>query len=357
MLPSDPPPRRNLWLLVTSAGLAGAAASTRWIGFTVILSGSLVLLLTARAARPARARLRQAVLFGLAAALPLTAIVSLNQARSGHWAGSRSELDSFNPLIRAVELFAKAQISREFVIPWIVLLTALAVMLAVRRVHGHRWFWPHKTAPFAVFALVYSVALIVADQVTEIEVQDRYVLPASLALLLAACELLDKAICRLGSAAAERRRANRLLCATSAVTSVIVFSLLTSNLAETRYSLSLGIPAETYSGEDAVIRDSDILDYLQENPVEGMIHSNRPEPIYWFTGHQPVRAVIRAQGADCVEWFEETTVDYVVWFADLSLSDPEYFDVLRCDVPAVEGRLPQLHVLYRSEDGVVYRAG
>jgi len=87
-----------------------------------------------------------------------------------------------------------------------------------------------------------------------------------------------------------------------------------------------------------------------------VIYSNRPEPLYWLFGHLPVRYLIQDHGAVCVDWIkkaikQKAMLRHIVWFADPSPSEA----MPRCDVPAIEAELPELRVVYRSEDGVIYR--
>lgn len=344
------PPRNDLWLILAAGTLAGASAVTRWIGAVVILSSFLVVLGAAKDRRPPKTRLRLACLYGFVAALPLAVVLGLNAAHSDHIVGHRST-KSPGSLTDSIEQILRLQDRPQFVIAWLMLLIVLAAALVGRRESGLGWLRLDRSLPFAAFGCVYLVAIVFTQGLTNDPINERFLLPAWLAFLVVACELADKALSPLpaGDLIGRLRPATALLGA-GAVSAVLLLSVSSYGIRPASVLLSRVEPASQDPTNTAEIHDSDLFDYLDDNPIDGLLHSNRPNALYWIADRRPVKGITEAEGQACVDWFNSVKPQHIVWFAD-----PDPGTTPRCDMTRVEEALPWLQAVHRSEDGVIYR--
>jgi len=358
-------PRSGIWLLVAAAALAGASAATRYIGVVLIASTAAVILVAASQPLPRAVRLRLAVLYGLVASLPVTVVLAFNLSSSGTPAGNWPvTFDRIGSLPASLRKVAESQFTLQFAVVWVILAAALLIGFAAGDRPGPAWLRPDRTLPFAAFAVAYAATLALTRSLTGLEIQDRYVLPAWLALLVVGCELLDKALGGLTDRIPERQRPVWLRLAVLGASAVIVLGLgnsLRFNLNETDHALRLGIPAGEYSGDDAGIRESDVFDYLQANPIDEEVYTNRPHALYWLGGMQPVQGIPRRLRTQCADWFRETQPTVIVWFDHLRPNDlfqlrPDEAVGPRCDIPSIAAQLPELKLVQRTDDGAIYRA-
>jgi len=343
----------QLILVALAAGaLAGASTVTRWMGFTVIASGALAVLLAPRRQRQLNARVKLAAVYGSVASLPVIVVLGLNAAYGPNLVGPRTARPGAS-LLDTVESVIRVSLRPEYVAAWLMLLAALLVAVVVRSERGLSWLRCEHTLPFAVFAAIYVIVLVISTRQggnSPIpQSSGRLLLPAGLAVVLVSSELLDKAL----SQASLRELAGRLrrgvLLITAAAMAVAMLSSLRAYvpppmaiLLDRYWTPGLTTPE---------IHDADLFDYLEQHPIEGQLYSNRPNAVFWVAGHLPVGGIPEAEGAECIEWMNDTRPEHVYWFAAL---DP-YEATPRCDLPAVESELLHHRAVHRSEDGVVYR--
>ena len=274
---------RPLLLAAVCAGLAGI---TRYPGIVLIFCGVLLLLLPVQGFTRA-GRVRAALCFGTAAALPLAAALGRNWLVSGTFTGPRrvSVGDTLTEsLSRAGEVFG------QWLLPvagpdWLTygLLVGAAVLAAAmggillagwrRRADGIGGDWG-AVVPFAVFVPLYLVFMVAAlPAFSAGGVDSRYLLPAYVPLLLLAAFLLDQA---LAFPAVGRLAASR-----GVVMGIILLGLLVSggmavwvNVERTRVGLEFGYIDRLYN--TAYWQGLETAAYLRDNLPGVKAYSNNP---------------------------------------------------------------------------------
>jgi len=354
----DPPPQRSrvtrgdLQLTLAAGALAGASAVTRYIGVVVIASSFAVLLIAARDKRTLKARVALAGLYGLVASLPVAVVLGLNTAYGTHLVGNRANKSS-GSLEDSIERIVSFQQRPEFLIAWVMLLMVPALALLVRRGDWLSWLRLDRSLPFLAFGAAYVIALVSTQHLVNQRIDGRYLLPAWLAFVVVSSELLDKALSRppAGELAAKLRLGVQGLGAV-AIALIVLAGLANQEVRSVAAFLGRAPLTDEDHAAKAEIHDSDLFDYLDDHPIDGVLHSNRPNALYWIADRRPVKGITESEGAACADWMNATKPQHVLWFTDL---DP-YERTTRCDLPAVESELLHHRAVYRSEDGVIYRA-
>ena len=307
-----------------AAVFTALAALTRWPGVALIGSGVLLLGL--------RARRKHILIFGAVSSLPLLAVLAHNWAVTGNLTqatGPRSA--SGQPLSDGLRRIIS--VLRDWVVPpnapdGVAYLLGLAlaavglagatVILRARRMHRAA---PEAAPaqgrlgpvlPFGVFAVGYPVFLVFIVPFTTATqgIDSRYLLPVYVPLLLTAVVLLDRF---LSIEAAGGRVAVRFGLATlvGLATLAHVGYSARENLQLTAHAWGAGYVDRSLN--TAYWQQSETVNYLRENPIDGRIHTNNAT-LVWFMDR--TAGVRKYRHAPRKMWPQIKAGAHIVWFKD-----------------------------------------
>ena len=309
-----------LWWAAVCTALA---AITRWPGVALIGTGVLILLLTAQR--------KQTLIFGAISSVPLLAVLTHNWAVTGNLTRATGNRDApgqslFNGLGQAVDVF------RTWIVPpnapdglayllglavASVVLAGATVVLRTPRMHRDALeaappsFRLGPALPFGAFALIYSLFLIavVCFAVAVNEITDRFLLPIYVPLLLTVALLLDRF---LSSAAA-----GGLIVIRYGLASLVLLGTLAHIGCSARENLRLTTQAYAagyeypWSYNAAHWQQSETLNYIRDDPIEGRIYSNY-RTLVWFADRTASPEKHRLLPRK-MRWIEIEAGAHIVW--------------------------------------------
>ncbi len=297
--------------LAFSVVVAALASVTRYIGITVIFSAVLVIL--ARRGKPVRAKLRDAVVYAIFSSIPLALLMAYNWTVTNTLAGDRSALASGQSLFESLSQIGWGVGRRFFPSAmgpdWLVYPALGGVGLAVvgvvafvtisrkERSLPHRWA---PFLPFAVFALVYLVTLVLVMPFTSADpISARFLLPAVVPVLLVGAFLLDQF---LHSEVRGKMAAVKWVLATFILMGCVanVGFNVQRNLDATVSALATGYEGNTYN--TAHWADSEIGEYLRIHTTNGWVYTNIPGVVWWLGDMPPPIRRVRENAVDCLAW-------------------------------------------------------
>ena len=356
-----------------AAVFTALAAITRYPGVVLIGVGVLVLLLPR--ARPLATRLKDAIVLGAVASIPLAGVLTRNWVVSGTLTGRRSESGHslFDSLSQAADAF------RGWVIPpntpdglgyllWMatgLVLAAGAVVVWSDRSVGRGGKSPSfglgPALPFGVFAVGYLVFVVVVVPLVVPHgngMRLRLLLPACVPLLLVAVFLLDRF---LSIEAAGWMGTVRYGLASLVLLGTLAHLCFSAreNLRRTAQAYVTGYEYAEYglgygnlTCNIARWQHSETLNYyIRDNPIEGRIYSNREELAWFWDRTAAVRKVrtYRRIPRKVMGWTEIEAGAHIVWLErDYSREHLGYDDLdLRL--------LPGIEIMAELADGVVLR--
>ena len=325
--------RQTALSLGSAAVCTALAALLRYPGVVLIGSGVLLLGLLARR--------KHALIFGAVSSLPLLAVLARNWATTGnltHATGRRTgEVESLPNALRE-----GVKVLRDWVVPQnapdgvayllgltlaAVGLASVTVILRARRMYRAGVCPLEAGAPFGVFALIYLVFIVAIVPFDDdvIPCYSRLLLPVYVPLLLTAVMLLDR------FSVHYRRRV--------AVALGLAALVLLATLAHVGYSAreNLRLTAQVWgAGYDddygwfnsAYWQQSETLNYLRENPINGRIYTNYRE-LTWFVDRTAVPGKHRGIPLE-MRWTQIEARAHIVWFNkfyDHSFLTCDYIDL------------------------------
>ena len=273
--------------VLLAAVFTALAALTRYPGITLIFVGVTVSLL--HPAAPFIARMRYAVVFGGIASLPVAAallrrwlIEATLEARGGVTGQSLSG-----------SLRQATRVARDWVVPesapawsanlWIVAVALLAtgamVMLFFALRHRRAAVPNPRTAlPFVLFSLLYlASAITFVPRLAGQPIDGRYLLPLYVPIVLGGAFLLNEMFDGL------RQRMVPLKWASASLALVIIFSSIgfsiQRNLITTDDARKFGYFGSSYN--TTYWETIETLEYLRENPLDGLILSSESQALWW----------------------------------------------------------------------------
>ena len=190
---------------------SASAPLIRWIGFTVITTG--ILLILTRQGTPAQVRLKRAAFYGAASSLPLALWLIRNWIVSGTLTGPREDFASGQSFWDTLRQFGDILYTWAFVRQepgWLgICLWAVAALITLKaatlftsrrtmvvtlqRNSGSDNSTVRPAFPFAAFAIVYSIALIViAPYGFDHEIINRYASPVYVPAVIAVAAWMDR---------------------------------------------------------------------------------------------------------------------------------------------------------------------
>ncbi len=369
--------RRALWLLAVAGLLAGLSEVVRYVGVVAVASSFGLLLLW----RPGRtsmwSRLQAATVFGLAASLPVVAVLVVavlarNLAVTGRLLGDRLGRGTDHTMLDALETIITLQgPSRPTLsIGLIMLLAAALIGLTAGRHHiarpppGNK-HGIERSAPFATFALLYAATLVLIQPFHPGPVNARLYLPAAIALVFVGCEALDTAMHSTARQEGSSGLARNLLL--TGVSATVVLALASSsydNVLRARESLALGhYPGAIIEG----IAESPVITHLENHATDESLYSNRAMGVYLLTGIQPTRNLpgwwpgnSPLTEADCLDRLtafasyangSESRSLQIAWFDEPRAGSSR----TSCDIPALAAGSSELELTQEFGDGAIYR--
>jgi hypothetical protein len=299
--------------LAASALFAGLSVTTRYVGLAVIVAGVLTLTLLPRS-RARRLRSRAAIRFAGIALVPVAAVLARNLVVGRTLAGHRPPTS----LTLLTELrWGAGSLGRWFVPGFLQFRVAAAVgvLAGIWAIHTvwtrmrDEASFRETVAPFALFAAIYALTIVVVPLLTRIEPpDDRLVAPAFVPAVVAAIVALDRAG-RARSIGAVQRGATLLValpllvaCAANGVASVARASRHGAGGYATRNWQTSALGAA-----------------LRLEPPRGRLYSNDPSAVYFLAGlssrMSPARLPYRQSNNSLADPDSEISDGaYLVWF-------------------------------------------
>lgn len=343
--------------LLTAGFLAGLAILARYIGFELVLLGAGVILFRQAPAE----RLRKLLTFGLTAGLPLLIWVIRNLAVSGSLLGPRHAArralgDNLLATMAQLRLWLVPEASAldERLSLWLILLVFLAAgLLSIWTARsGTQRIEPTSAGLMLGFGALYLPLLVISASVTDVTAIDqRLVMPAYPAFILACCILLDGML-----SGALRLSGWRLAVPVLVVTAIWAFRPASSSLAILTQSRADGVPVYNYLNTRE-FQTSAVVEFLSSNPLpaDAGVYSNSATATYLYTGHpcaaspvkgNPNEREVRYPLADYLDAWPESQPAYLVWFGTLEFT--HYY------TPEELDDLYRLTPLFLTPDGGVY---
>ena len=190
---------------------SASAPLIRWIGVTVIFTG--ILLILTRQGTPTLVRWKHAAFYGAASLLPLALWLTRNQTLSGTLTGSREDIGTGQSLWDTLSQFGDILYKWTFVLQgpgWLgICLWAVAALIVLKtailftsrrttvvvsqEIRGSDNSTVRSAFPFAAFAIVYSIALIVVTPYgIGQHLENRYLSPIYVPVVMATAVWLDR---------------------------------------------------------------------------------------------------------------------------------------------------------------------
>ncbi len=363
-----------LRLMAVAGLLAGLSVTVRYVGVVAIASSVLLVLFWQPTRSVLRTRMKAATLFGLAAALPIVAVLARNFAGTGKILADRLDHSTGHTMLDAIETIIRlhGRWQPTFAVGLIMLIAAVLIfwMSAGRDRHSRfpRWFGINRSAPFGAFVLTHVFTLVVSQPWNSGPgVLPRLYLPAALALVFVGCEALDKAIGPTAPSPSRDARSkpgrNLVLAGTCVVIVVALASASYINAVRTRAAHIFGHhPGAIVEG----ITESPLIDDLRHHAEDDRYYSNRPLGVYLLTGIQPVRNLPAwwpwtspSTESECLNELaalqraslSETGRLRIAWFDSTHEDDSRIY----CDIPDLASRSSELELVQDFPDGAIYR--
>lgn len=345
----------SLSILIIAAIFAALSAVTRYPGIVVIGIGVILLLLLPRG-KPANTRVMNAAIFGAISSIPLLAVLVRNRIASGTFAGYTGDLsaqsnqsitDAFGAIINVFESWIILD-NMDQIPVWVIysVLTA-AVLLTVLGIMIGRVKLQYQYLPYASFVLLYLVFIgTVTPSVSPQNIDERYVLPSLIPVVLVMMIVLDRSIVA-DSLIAVKLTGYFLI----SVCVITYISFSTEwNISSTSEALDHGHSGQLYN--TSYWNDSETLNYLQNLPHAGLLYSPAFE-LLWYRS-----------GADSNEWRHYWVDETLAYLAEQVRNRPDnaaYLALIdgdnlpRADYADTIRFLPGIEVLGEFSDGGVYR--
>lgn len=366
--------RNGMPALVGSVVFAALAATTRFMGVTLILAGVLTLLTRWD---PLRAKLRHAAAYGVLSSVPLTIVLVRNWTVSGRLTAYEPATASWqilsDSLSQTVDAFCLGVLPTAGADWFGYLLLALAglvasgvalvFILACRDRTTLSSKPGRKAFPFGVFSLVYLATNVVVTPLTvETIASPRLLMPIYVPLLIVAVFLLDRFL--------HIDASRRIL----VVKWTLVFFMLTGWFSSiglavlTNFQLTARALESGYSGlNSSHWKDCETIAYVKENLITDRIYSNYPDAVFYLAAvPPPVKRIPNLQTpVECSSWLwriGESGEAYIVWLhKSRGWPHSEIVDRNRkerhwghCSIPELGPHLA-LERVTETSDGAVYR--
>lgn len=373
--------QRDPIFFALSALFASLAPITRYIGITVILTATILILIDQRLLKSKR--LRYATIYTATSSIPLVIVFVMNQVVTGHYAGRRwatgqTLSESLKQIGDTLSVWFYASeptetwLDSDYLllleppnwVPYYLLIVAILSLLMgllVFRPYKRRKNLPDLSAEvmdstpglisIITFPLVYTISLIVSVPIAAGQAIDfRYLAPIYVPVLMLILVFLE----RLFRANLEGWvHAIRL----SAVI-LLIFSFAMHVNRAVRWNVGTTAIAMRPQGQYVYgySQNSPIIAYLNANPLNGNIYNNGGmNVLYQLTDiPAPVRYIPRGTVEDCLDWISSNFANssepaYIVYL----IRDHLIWDY--CDPRELASQSQYLDIVIEKSDGVVYR--
>ena len=351
--------------LLAAALFTALAATIRYPGATLIFVGVLLLLLQRR---PIAAKLKQATAFGFIASAPLAMVLARNWILDGSPFGPRfpSSQTFADSLSQLSQIAASASL---WILPgnvssgaayalWttagLALTMSAAIVLLRLQADPERGAllasWRlGALAPFALFVLLYLAFLSITVRLVQQPIDQRYLAPTYLPLLLIGVFLLDRiAALPVAGWMAVGKRVSIGLILMGALAHIALSAR--ANLLRTAAALESGYTPLSYNARHW--QESETLAHLQAHPPDGAIFSTNTYAVWW-------RSKALASQREYI-WLNN---DYWHCALDQAENRPEDSYIVQFRQDAREGAgcdrfydyLPGIEPLAKFSDGGLYR--
>lgn len=365
--------RNGMPALVGSVVFAALAATTRFMGVTLILAGVLMLLTRWD---PLRAKLRHAAAYGVLSSVPLTIVLVRNWTVSGRLTAYEPATASWqmlsDSLSQTVDAFRLGVLptagpdwfgSLFLVLAGLVASGVVLVFILACRDRTTLSAESGGAFPFGVFSLVYLATNVVVTPLTvETIASPRLLMPIYVPLLIVAVFLLDRFL--------HIDASRRIL----VVKRTLAFFMLTGWFSSIglavliNFQLTARALESGYSGlNTSHWKDCETIAYVKENLITDRIYSNYPDAVFYLAAvPPPVKRIPNLQTpVECSSWLwriGESGDAYIVWLhksrgwphsgiVDRNRKERHWGN---CSIPELEPH-PALDRVAETSDGAVYR--
>ena len=345
----------SLGILITASAFSALCAVTRYPGIVVIGVGIILLLLLPRG-KPLSVRIRNTAIFGAISSIPLAIVLVRNRIASGTFAGYTGDLasqstqsvkDVFGAIVNVFDSWIiienMSHIPAWTIYSFLTVSVVLSFVLILRKGIKFRYYF----LPYVLFTILYLLFIgTVSPSVSPQNVDERYVLPSLIPVVLVAMIILDKSIMT------DSMMAIRMI-GYSLVSICIIFYIsfaIELNISSTSLALKQGYSGQLYNTSHW--DGSETLNYLKEFPQDEVLYSPAFELLWYRSGD--------SSSAWRHFWVDETlgnlvgkienrpeNAAYLVLIDGDNLPRANYTDTARF--------LPGIEVIGDFSDGSIYR--
>ena len=346
------------------------APITRYIGFTVIITAVILLLINqGGGGGPYIKRLRYATIHGIISSLPLAGLLIYNRSVKGSYTGDRprasgqSLYSSLRELVDTLYAWFYSPLYESVPTPaWIryyLWTMAGLVLLVVLIIISRRDFKQSDSKkvkkpssitmllPFIMFILVYIISLLITVPKAASHFDYRYLTPVYIPTIIIGSVLFAKYL------SGDRNGLLLKFTLISLIASCVVYSYRA-----VKWNTETTVTALESKHHPPILGytpNSPIIDYLNVNPPDSRVHTNRPYVLYHLTD---IRALVKFPPRDprenCSKYIQEQIRrwEYIIF-----LTRDEAFDRYRasCDFRKIATQYEYLELIVETSDGVVYR--
>ena len=368
--------------IVWPACIAALATVTRYLGITIILTA--VILIMTRARLPLYRKLKYAAAYCVIAIGPLMFWMVRNGLSIGHPVGDRSGVRSQNAiadisagrnsafsiladmLSRLGDVFDLWLFSKERP-GWLGLVLVVvvgAMAIGTIRIANGRWLRSlEPVLPFVLFIVIYLVVLFAVLRFTvENNVYDRYTSPIYVPVVVALVVILYRSYKNIMLDKLTTYKWVFTLIAGVGIVGwfAVVGRATILNFNETADKVErVTLPVRGYT------RNSEMVDYLINNPIDGTIYSNEAAALYGMSILHEVAELERINYIHRVDYVPQIHQPYTClsWIRQIGESDERahlvyLFEEIpsdSCNPVELESQTNYLELVTRTNDGVVYR--
>ena len=343
--------------IVYSAVFAALTSITRYMGITVIFTAVILILMHIKL--PLHKRLKSVAIYCAISITPLGIWMIRNWLAIGHLTGNRSAsqsriitlVDVLSEIGDVFDLWIFSQATPRWLGP---LLLITVCLIAIGMICQFKNLDP--ILPFAIFVVVYLLVFTVAFPFASwARVHDRYISPVYVPVVGVSAVFLHRIYRGL-------IWDKRVIIKWGFVLLVGIGWLVSMNRTirlsydETTYRLELQI-----ASVDGYTRNSETIDYLIKNPIEGQsqIYSNGAIALYGLAVIHDLSTLKRVnfihedtELKGCLSWIEQIGASdeqpYLVYLLEDTASEA-------CNPVELESHSNDLELVTRTSDGVIYK--
>ena len=345
----------SLGILITASAFSALCAVTRYPGIVVIGVGIILLLLLPRG-KTVSIRIRNTAIFGAISSIPLAIVLVRNRIASGTFAGYTGDLasqstqsvkDAFGAIVNVFDSWIILENMSQIPTWTIYSFLTVSVVLSFAIVLCKGLKFRYYCLPYVLFIILYLLFIgIVSPSVSPQNVDERYVLPSLIPVILVSMIILDKSIMT------DSMMAIRMT-EYSLVSICIIFYIsfaIELNISSTSLALKQGYSGQLYNTSHW--DGSETLNYLKEFPQAEVLYSPAFELLWYHSGD--------SSSTWRHFWVDETLGNLVGKIenrpeiaAYLVLIDGD--NLPRADYTDTARFLPGVEVVAELSDGGVYR--